>query len=108
MAVLDGMYMQMDETISNFNIVKEVIIDTLYKDGVITAEQKEKYGTYYNILLTKDDWFRRVLAKLKKEKDSAWKIVYTRTHDEIIEDKKDENEEDSVQPSSDSCGFDKY
>lgn len=73
---MDSMLLDMDVHTENMNIAKNLVIDTLFREGVLTEKQKDLYSSYYNVILYKNKWFDRLLSKFKSEKPGAWKVVY--------------------------------
>lgn len=58
MAQIDKMTLEMEYHVGNAQIVKNMVIDRLKKDGIITEEQSEEFLTKYQIIIIKRKWFQ--------------------------------------------------
>lgn len=62
----------------NANICKEMIIDKLFKDGIINQEIASEYAEKYQIIIVKNSWFKTWMDKFLKDsnKDTySFKLV---------------------------------
>lgn len=69
MAGVENMLISMPEYLQNANLVKDLVLEQMYKDGVITEEVFEKY-TDKQIIIFKRSWFKRIFT------DDAWVYKY--------------------------------
>ena len=60
---MDLQLVELPSVTENGNKVKNLVIQQLHKDGVITQEQWEEYTTSWNIILIKPSWFQRWKSK---------------------------------------------
>ena len=69
MAGVENMLIGMPEYLQNANLVKDLVLEQMYKDGVITEEVFEKYRDK-QIIIFKRSWFKRIFT------DDAWVYKY--------------------------------
>jgi membrane peptidoglycan carboxypeptidase len=63
-------------SIKNANTVKEVVLNKLKQDGVITAELYEKYNADYQVIIANPNLFIRWAEKYNiKKTESFYKLV---------------------------------
>ena len=79
MGSIDVFNMTRSEMEEEFQKVKNIILDQLCKDEVITEETKEDYQKRCAVLLRKPSFFSDLL---KKDKES-FRLIVVRTADEI-------------------------
>jgi len=75
---IDSTLFNMESSITNANIVKELILDRLAKDKIITSEQANDYAERWQIILIKKIWYERWANKFKpngKDSDYYYKLV---------------------------------
>ncbi len=77
---IDGMLIDLEDHLNNFNSVKEVVLDRLVKDEVITQEQATEYIEKWNVMLFKPSWFQRWKKKFSND-NSDYLIKYLRFED---------------------------
>lgn len=69
MGSVESMLISLPEYITNANLVKDMVIEQLYKDEIITKEVFERY-TDKQIIIFKRSWFKRIFT------DDAWVYKY--------------------------------
>lgn len=69
MTSVENMLIGMPEYLQNANSVKDLVLEQMYKDGVITEEVFEKYRDK-QIIIFKRSWFERIFT------DDAWVYKY--------------------------------
>ena len=77
---IDGMLIDLEDHLNNYNNVKEVVLDRLVKDGVITQEQATEYTEKWNVMLVKPSWFHRWKKRFSND-NSDYLIKYLRFED---------------------------
>ena len=58
-----------NDQMSDLNAVKDIVLNELYKDKIITEKQCDEYASKYNIILIKPKWFSKVSNFFKKHND---------------------------------------
>lgn len=67
-----------DIEIDNHNKTKNVVLERLLKDKIITQEQYDEYSINWNILLVKRNWFKKLCDLFKIDDREGYSIIYTR------------------------------
>jgi len=70
MSVLDSNLVSIECDTINANLVKDIVLERLEKDGVITNVQALEYSEKWQVIVMKTNWFKRWLDKYKMTKDS--------------------------------------
>jgi hypothetical protein len=81
MAAVDSMLLTLEEDIKNANTVKEVVIERLLKDKVLTEEQAEEYMDKWQMIIIKPSWFERWMEKLNIKTPNSYRFKYVRFED---------------------------
>ena len=81
MAAVDSMLLTLEEDIKNANTVKEVVIERLLKDKVLTEEQAEEYTDKWQMIIIKPSWFERWMEKLNIKTPNNYRFKYVRFED---------------------------
>ena len=69
MASVENMLISMPEYLENANLCKDLVLEQMYKDEVITKEVFEKYRDK-QIIIFKRGWFKRIFT------NDAWVYKY--------------------------------
>ena len=80
MSQIDGMLISLEEYTKNANQVKDLILERLEKDGILTNEQVEKYSTDWQVIIIKSNWFERWMQRFEIKKD-AYKYKFVKFED---------------------------
>lgn len=75
MAQIDSMLVTLEEDTVNANAVKEVVLQRLALDGIITEEQQAEYASKWNVVIVKPSWFPSWKAIFSKS-DNLYKYKY--------------------------------
>lgn len=76
MAQIDSMLVSLEEYTSNANQVKDLVLERLAKDGVITSQNALDYAEKWQIVLIKSNWFERWCKKFQiKTEGYRYKFV---------------------------------
>ena len=81
MAAVDSMLLTLEDDIKNANTVKEVVIERLLKDKVLTEEQAEEYMDKWQMIIIKPSWFERWMEKLNIKTPNNYRFKYVRFED---------------------------
>ena len=60
---------QIEGHINNANGVKELVLERLREDKVITEAQENEYAEKWQIIIVKPSWFKRWMRKFNKDAD---------------------------------------
>lgn len=63
MAEIDNMLISLEEYTLNANQVKDLVLERLTKDGLITDEQSCTYAENWQVIIIKSNWFERWCEK---------------------------------------------
>jgi len=72
MGTIDGVLVEIDSMTKNANLCKEMIIDKLFKDGIINQEIASEYTEKYQIIIVKKSWFKKWLDKFSDNKEDSY------------------------------------
>jgi len=89
MAAIDGMLLEIENYTKNAEIVKNMVINRLVKDKIITKKQGETYVNGLDISLIKRSWFQKFLSG---EKDSwVYRFLEWNNSSDLKEKSKENN-----------------
>jgi hypothetical protein len=69
MAQLDSMLVSLEEYTLNANQTKDLVLERLLKDGIITEQNAFDYGEKWQMIIVKSTWFERWRKKFGIEND---------------------------------------
>ena len=81
MAALDSMLLSLEEDIKNANTVKDLVIQRLLDDKVITDQQAEDYADKWQVIIIKPLWFERWMEKLNIKTPNNYRYKYVKFED---------------------------
>jgi hypothetical protein len=81
MAAVDSMLLTLEEEIKNANTVKDMVIERLMDDKVITSQQAEDYVDKWQVIIIKPAWFERWMEKLNIKTPNSYRYKYVRFED---------------------------
>ncbi len=81
MAAVDSMLLTLEDDIKNANTVKELVIERLTKDKVITSQQAEEYEDEWQVIIIKPSWFERWMKKLNIKTPNSYRFKYVKFED---------------------------
>lgn len=58
MAQIDSVLLNMESTIKNADVVKEMVLDRLQKEGLISEEQKTEFCEKWQVIVVKRSWYK--------------------------------------------------
>ena len=67
---IENQLLQVPDNTVNANLVKDIVIQRLLDDGVITEEQANEYSEKWQMIVIKTNWFKRWMEKFGMSKDS--------------------------------------
>jgi hypothetical protein len=56
---IDSFIMDLENNIYNANLCKEIVLNKLLLDGVITDKQYDEYCIQWNIIIVKESWYKK-------------------------------------------------
>lgn len=78
MAAIDNQIINLEQDTINANKIKDLILDSLVRQGMITEEDALDYVERFNVMLYKGSWFKRFFNKyVKTDKNSIDGYFYT-------------------------------
>jgi hypothetical protein len=81
MAALDSMLLTLEEEIKNANTVKDLVIQRLVDDKVLTDQQAGDYADKWQVIIIKPSWFERWMEKLNIKTPNNYRYKYVRFED---------------------------
>ena len=81
MAALDSMLLSLEEDIKNANTVKDLVIQRLVDDKVLTDQQAKDYADKWQVIIIKPTWFERWMDKLNIKTSNNYLSKYVRFED---------------------------
>lgn len=81
MATLDSMLISLEEYTLNSNAVKEMVLQRLCQDGVITDEQASEYADKWQVIVIKPAWFERWIKKFNITNKENYRFKYVKFED---------------------------
>ena len=81
MATVDSMLLTLEEDIKNANTVKDLVIQRLVNDKVITDQQAGDYADKWQVIIIKPTWFERWMVKLNIKTPNNYRYKYVRFED---------------------------
>ena len=81
MAALDSMLLSLEEDIKNANTVKDLVIQRLVDDKVLTDQQAKDYADKWQVIIIKPTWFERWMEKLNIKTSNNCLYKYVRFED---------------------------
>jgi len=67
---MDQQQIELEENTRNAEVIKEMIISTLFQNEKISEATVKEYMEDWQIVLIKSNWFKRWTTTFKKKKDS--------------------------------------
>jgi len=80
MAQMDGMLISLEEYTLNANQVKDLVLERLEKDGLITEQNALDYAEKWQIIIIKSNWFERWCEKFGIKK-GGYKFKFVKFED---------------------------
>jgi hypothetical protein len=81
MAAVDSMLLTLEEDIKNANTVKDLVIQRLVDDKVLTDQQAYDYADKWQVIIIKPSWFERWMEKLNIKTPNNYRFKYVRFED---------------------------
>lgn len=76
MAVIDSMLLDLNSHLTNANVCKDMVLQQLKKDGIITEETQIIYTEKWQMIIIKPSWFQRWKTVFSKDNnDYQYKLV---------------------------------
>ncbi len=78
---IDSVLITLGSETQNINLVKDIVIGRLLKDGVITEDQSKIYTEKWNVIMVKKSWFKRWSDKFFKGDEKGYVYKYVKFED---------------------------
>lgn len=69
---IDKYMLDIDSNTKNANMIKDMVLDRLRTDGLITKEQATEYMNKWQMILIKASWFKRWMNAFNREQDGYY------------------------------------
>jgi len=71
---MDSYLMEMEQDVQNYNVVKELVINKLVDEGLMSQEDGEDFIDRCQIVVVKNGWFKRWCSKFSKGNESMYTV----------------------------------
>ena len=71
MAALDNQLLDLEQDTKNANKIKELVVGSLIKQGLISEEDGMDYVQRVNVMIYKGSWFERFFNKFVKSNNNS-------------------------------------
>lgn len=71
---MDSYLVEMEQDIQNYNVVKELVINKLVDEGLVSQEDGEDFIDRCQIIVVKNGWFKRWCSKFSKGNESIYTV----------------------------------
>jgi hypothetical protein len=71
---MDSYLVEMEQDIQNYNVVKELVINKLVDEGLMSQEDGEDFIDRCQIIVVKNGWFKRWCSKFSKGNESMYTV----------------------------------
>jgi hypothetical protein len=78
---MDTRLITIEEDTLNANVVKELVIQKLYDNGVIDDEQAKAYIEKWQVIVYKPTWFKRWMEKFITTNKDTYRYKYVKFED---------------------------
>ena len=78
MGVMDSELVALPTDTGNVNTVKDIVLEQLHDDGVITKEQLKEYGNGWHIIIIKNGWFKNIVRRLGLNNKGSYFYKYVK------------------------------
>lgn len=78
---MDSRLITIEEDTLNANVVKELIIQKLYDNGVLNEEQAKTYVEKWQVIVYKPTWFKRWMEKFVTTNKDTYRYKYVKFED---------------------------
>lgn len=78
---VDTVLMEMPSNVQNATTVKEMVLNTLLKNKVITPTQHKEYMDEWQIIIIKRSWYTRMWNKFYKGTEDGYSYHFVKLHD---------------------------
>lgn len=73
---IDSMLIELESHTKDANVVKEMVLQRLFDDGIITTEQAQYYSENWQVIVIKKGWFERWFNKFRKGTTDGYQFKY--------------------------------
>jgi hypothetical protein len=78
---MDTRLITLEEDTLNANVVKELVIQKLYDNGVLDDEQAKTYIEKWQVIVYKPTWFKRWMEKFITTNKDTYRYKYVKFED---------------------------
>jgi hypothetical protein len=78
---MDSQLITLEEDTQNANVVKELVIQKLYDNGVLDDEQAKAYIEKWQVIVYKPTWFKRWMEKFITTNKDTYRYKYVKFED---------------------------
>ena len=71
---MDSYLVEMEQDIQNYNVVKELVVNKLVDEGLMSQEDGEDFIDRCQIIVVKNGWFKRWCSKFSKGNESMYTV----------------------------------
>lgn len=71
---MDSYLLEMEQDVQNYNVVKELVVNKLVDEGLVSQEDGEDFIDRCQIIVVKNGWFKRWCSKFSKGNESTYTV----------------------------------
>ena len=71
---MDSYLVEMEQDIQNYNVVKELVINKLVDEGLMSQKDGEDFIERCQIIVVKNGWFKRWCSKFSKGNENMYTV----------------------------------
>ena len=71
---MDSQLLEMEQDVQNYNVVKELVINKLIDEGLVSQKDGEDFIDRCQIIVVKNGWFKRWCSKFSKGNESMYTV----------------------------------
>jgi hypothetical protein len=71
---MDSQLLEMEQDVQNYNVVKELVINKLIDEGLVSQKDGEDFIDRCQIIIVKNGWFKRWCSKFSKGNENMYTV----------------------------------
>ena len=71
---MDSYLMEMEQDVQNYNVVKELVVNKLVDEGLVSQKDGEDFIDRCQIIVVKNGWFKRWCSKFSKGNENMYTV----------------------------------
>jgi hypothetical protein len=71
---MDSYLLEMEQDVQNYNVVKDLVVNKLVDEGLMSQEDGEDFIDRCQIIVVKNGWFKRWCSKFSKGNEGMYTV----------------------------------